>query len=372
MMLTGLSGNEIYCLAKKGYAPGNIVVGNSVYSLGFVRSLTSGFQTLAGGELDSITELISDGRHAAIKRMEEEALHHAAHGLTGVTSDLKKVGNLMEFLAIGSAVKGLEQPGQFFTTACSGQDLYCQMDAGYEPRHFVIGNVAYALGVGRGLLSAFRGLAGGEVKQLSDMYNHTRHLALQRLEKEAKERGANAVVDVITKIIPFGPGVKEMLMVGTASHNPALGNPDRPATSELTGEELWNLTQLGYAPLRLVLGTSVYALGVGGGVVAFLRSFQRGEVNAVTRLIYEARENCLDHINKEAKEIGADGVIGAKLFIYEIGSSFVEVLAIGTAIKKNPAVHTESEQLLPQSIIRDRDTFFDTEHKLSERALERH
>ena len=32
-------------------------------------------------------------------------------------------------------------------------------------------------------------------------------------------------------------------MVGTASHHPALGNPTRPITSELTGEELWNLAK---------------------------------------------------------------------------------------------------------------------------------
>src|SRR5437867_24538 len=36
MMMSGLSGNEIYCLAQKGWTPGNIVVGNSVYSLGFL------------------------------------------------------------------------------------------------------------------------------------------------------------------------------------------------------------------------------------------------------------------------------------------------------------------------------------------------
>src|ERR671924_2357563 len=99
MMLTGLSGNEIYCLAQKGWAPGDVVVGNSVYSLGLVRGFTSGLQTLAGGELTSVTELISDGRHAALKRMEEEAGHQGAHGLTGVTSDLKKVSGLLEFLA---------------------------------------------------------------------------------------------------------------------------------------------------------------------------------------------------------------------------------------------------------------------------------
>jgi uncharacterized protein YbjQ (UPF0145 family) len=371
MLLTGLSGNEIYCLAQKGWSPSDLVLGNSVHSLGVVRGLASGFQTMAGGELTNITELISDGRHAAIKRMEEEASRHNASGVTGVTSDLKKVSGLIEFLAIGSAVRSTTHTGPFFTTACSGQDLYCQIDAGYEPRHFVIGNVAYALGVGRGLMGALRGFSGGEVKEFSQMYNHTRHLALQRLEAEAKQRGANAVVDVMTHILPFGPGVKEMLMVGTASHNPVLGNPDRPVTSELTGEELWNLTTLGYQPLRLMLGTSVYALGFSGGVSTFFRSFSRGEIDAVTRLVYEARENALDHIRREAEEINADGVIGVKLYISEIGSSFVEVLAIGTAIRLNRECKTLSPQLVPQAIIRDRDTFFDRELQPAAQTLER-
>ena len=115
------------------------------------------------------------------------------------------------------------------------------------------------------------------------MYNHTRHLALERLEDEAAERGANAVVDIITRIIPFGPGVREMLMVGTALAPPAVrAARARPVTSELTGEELWNLTQMGYAPLRLLLGTSVYALGFAGGIAAFFQSFARGEVDEVT------------------------------------------------------------------------------------------
>src|SRR5262245_3832184 len=371
MIISGLSGNEVYCLAMKGWAPGNIVVGNSVYSLGVVRGVTSGFRTLAGGEISSVTELISDGRHAAVKRLEEEAGNQGAHGLTGVTSDLKKIGGLMEFIALGSAIKGSEHKGPFFTTACSGQDLYCQMDAGYEPRHFVIGNVAYALGVGRGILGALRSFAGGEVKQFSDMYNHTRHLALERLEAEAKAIGANAVVDIETQIQPFGAGAREMLMVGTASHNPVLGNPDRPVTSELTGEELWNLAKMGYQPLRLVLGTSVYALGFARGIGAFFSSLSRGEVNSVTRLVYEARENCLRHIEDESKRIGADAVLGVKVFIYEIGSSFVEVMAIGTAIKKNPALKTQTDVLPPQAIIRDRDTFFDETHKLGERELGR-
>lgn len=370
MIVSGFSGNEIFCLAEKGWTPGSIVVGNSVQSLGFVGGITSGLRTIAGGEIVNLTELIVEGRHAAIDRLEKEAQEHGAHGVTGVASELKSLGGLREFIAIGSTVKGRSYVGPFFTTACTGQDLYCQIDAGYDPRHFVIGNVAYALGVSRGFFGFLRGFAGGEVKEFSDMYNHTRHLALERLEKEAKARGANAVVDIHTHIIPLGAGAQEMLMVGTASYHPIFGELDRPVTSELTGEELWNLARLGYAPVRLLLGTSVYSLGVARGIGAFFQGFSRGEVDGVTQLIYEARANCISLIEREAQQIGADAVIGIKVHIYKIGSSYVEVMAIGTAIKKTEGISTQSAQLIPQAIIRDRDTFFDQTHD-TEQKLER-
>lgn len=365
MIVSGFSGNELFCLAEKGFAPGSIVVGNSVQSLGFVGGLSSGLKTIAGGEIANLTRLITEGRHAAIDRLEKEAQTHGAHGVTGVTSDLKTLGGLREFIAIGSAVKGIDHAGPFFTTACTGQDFYCQLDAGYEPRHFVMGNVAYALGVSRGFMGFLKGFAGGEVKQFSDMINHTRHLALERIEKEALDRGANAVVDIHTHIIPIGAGAREMLMVGTASYHPAFGKPARPVTSELTGEELWNLTKMGYGPVRLLLGTSVYSLGFTGGIGAFFKGLARGEVDNVTQMIYKARENCLAHIEAEAKEIGADAVIGIKVYIYEMGSGFVEVMAIGTAIKKMDGLGTKSAALIPQAIIRDRATFFDDTHHMS-------
>ena len=43
-------------------------------------------------------------------------------------------------------------------------------------------------------------------------------------------------------------------------HHPALPPEfkNAPVTSDLTCEEMWNLASLGYAPLKLVLGTAVY------------------------------------------------------------------------------------------------------------------
>ena len=360
MIVSGLSGNELYCLAQKGWMPGGIVVGNSVQSLGFVGSISSGLRTLSGGEITNLTQLITDGRHAALARLEQEAKTQNAEGVTGVTSELRQLAGYQEFIAIGSAIHSNPQDSAFFTTACSGQELYCQLDAGFAPRHFVMGNVVYALGLGRGVSSFMRAVAGGEVKEISHLFNLTRHLALERLENEARVCGANAVVDINTSIHPFGPGAREMLMVGTASHHPLLGDQlARPVTSELTGEELWNLAKMGYAPLRLLLGTSVYSLGFVQGIGAFLSGFSRGEVNSVTQLIYEARANCLAHIHEEAESIGADAVVGVKIHIYELGSGLVEVLAIGTAVKRLQGIKTTTDVLIPQAIIRDRDTFFD-------------
>ena len=49
--MTGLSGNELYCLALKGYSGGDLVLGNSVHSLGFLGGLGSLFQSAFGGEV---------------------------------------------------------------------------------------------------------------------------------------------------------------------------------------------------------------------------------------------------------------------------------------------------------------------------------
>ena len=132
MIISGLSGNEIYCLAKKGFAPGRIVVGNSVYSLGAVRGLTSGIRTLTGGEIHSLTELISDGRHAAIQRLEKEATDHQASGVTGVTSELKRSAACTSSSpwALRSTIA---RAAQFFTTACSGQDLSARSTPATSP-----------------------------------------------------------------------------------------------------------------------------------------------------------------------------------------------------------------------------------------------
>jgi uncharacterized protein YbjQ (UPF0145 family) len=227
MKTTGLSGNEIYCLDKIGYKAGDLLVGNSVHSLGLGRSIGSTFRAIAGGEVTQFTSLIEEGRSAALERMEKEAQTRGAVGITGVTSELVFHGTNIEFLSVGSSLHTKSNDGApekfTFSTSADGQDLYAQEDAGYKPLKFVFGNVAYSIGIASGILGAIKTLARGEVREFSDIFNKTRHLALERITNEAKKAGANAVVGIETTILPLmGSGLQEMLMIGTAAHNPRI------------------------------------------------------------------------------------------------------------------------------------------------------
>ena len=341
-IISGLSGNEMFCLKEKGLTAGNIVIGNSVFALGFIGSLGSGLTTLAGGEVTQVTQVIHDGRRESFTRMVNEARNHGGVGLTGVSSQLLFHGSNVEFLSIGSTVHDLsgdppDASAHIFSTSADRQELYCQMDCGFRPLQFVFGNVAYSIGLGGGIMGGLRSLGRGEVKEYSDVLNTTRHLALSRITSEARHAGANAVLGIQTSITPV-VGMQEMLMIGTASHNPALPATftQTPITSDLTNEEMWNVVKMGYCPLKLVLGVSVFSVGLVGGISAMFKSFVRGEISELTTMIYEARENALQKISSDAASCGADDVVGIKTYVYDLGGGIIELMAIGTAIKKMP------------------------------------
>jgi uncharacterized protein YbjQ (UPF0145 family) len=371
-IITGLSGNEIYCLNKQGFTPGDLVIGNSVISIGLIGSIGSGLKTLFGGEVTQVTRVILEGRQRAYARMQAEAERHGGIGITGVSNELIVHGTNIEFLAIGSCIHqaGAKTEQIEFSSSADGQTLYCQIDAGFVPKHFVFGNVAYSIGVGGGIVGSLKSLARGEIKEFSEIFNTTRHLALKRIKSEARAFGANAVVGIKTSILPLA-GMQEMLMIGTASTHPALaeGYSQSPITSDLTNEEMWGLIGQGYMPVQLVLGVSVYSLGLVGGITSFFKSFVRGEIHELTSLIYEAREQALARIAEDARRCNADEVVGIKTYVYNLGGGIIEFLAIGTAVKKMPNVATQSDTLLPQAIIRDQDTFINTAETTSASSL---
>jgi uncharacterized protein YbjQ (UPF0145 family) len=355
--LTGLSGNEIYCMRLKGLIPSGVVIGNSIQSMGLFGGVRSAFRGIVGGEIADVTQMIHEGRSAAYKRMRAEADREQVHGVVGVSSELRNLGGNSEFLFVGSGVRGAAGTAMF-TSAGDAQELYCHMDCGYEPKEFVFGNIAYSVGAIGGIAGTLKTLVRGEIKEFSDVFNATRHHALERLVSHARAVGANAVVGVRTNVLHF-VGFHEMYMSGTAALHPLLPADPRgtPVTSDLTGEELWSMTHLGYAPIKLLISTSVYSLGAISGIKAAFQSLAKGELNDLTSLVYEAREQVFDRVNREAAALGAEEVVGIKTYIVELGSGLVEIFAVGTAVRKLQGMAVKTPALPAQAIIRDKDTW---------------
>jgi uncharacterized protein YbjQ (UPF0145 family) len=344
-------------LALKQYSAGELVVGNSVNSMGFLGSLGAGRTNILGGEVPHVTQAIHEGRAAALARLTEEASLQGASGVAGVTGELRSFSGSTEFLFVGSCVHAKSPSEGMFTSAGDAQELFCHMDVGYEPVQHVFGNVAYSIGVGGGILGSLKTLARGEIQEFSDVFNRTRHAALDRVVGEARRGRANAVVGIRTTIQRWA-GTHEMMMAGTAACNPALP-ASAIVTSDLTGQELWAMTSLGYAPIKLLMSTSIYSLGLTGSFLAAFKSFTRGEISDLTRLVHDAREIAIDRLKSEADQLNAEDVVGVKTYIAELGHGLVEFMAIGTAVKKTAGVGVATPTLPVQAIVPDKDTWID-------------
>ena len=256
---SALNGNEVFCAHLLGYSPSDMIMGNSVFSMGIIGSIRSDVRNFIGGEAVTVTNMISEGRRLSLERFNKEMVQYNGAGATGVNSELVFHQGNIEFLSVGSAInKNADNDIPPFTTSADAQDLFCHWDAGYQPIGFVFGNVAYSIGIGRNIFGSIRKFARGEVKQYSGIFNTTRNLALQRIEADAKSKGANSIVGIETTISAVSTTqIHEMIMVGTASYNPQIASivpPENGVISNgLSAVETWNLARIGYAPIKLSL-----------------------------------------------------------------------------------------------------------------------
>lgn len=83
-------------------------------------------------------------------------------------------------------------------------------------------------------------------------------------------------------------------------------------------------------------GLIVRSRGIGGNVVAGLRTILGGEIHEYTQLLNESRSHALERMKDHAKQMGANAVVSVQFDSSEIGQSMTEVLAYGTAVLVEP------------------------------------
>jgi uncharacterized protein YbjQ (UPF0145 family) len=222
LFTSDLSVSEFLLVKEAGFDPMGLVVGSSIFHIGLqVAGPTS------SRELDVLSQAMYSARHLAMTRMEEEAHQLGADGIVGVRLDVGRYEwgpNMAEFIAIGTAVKhragALHRApnGRPFQSDLSGQEFWTLLRTGHRPVGMVMGSCVYHVGR-RG---PFRTIAqtgrNVEMPNFTQALYDARELAMQRMQTEAQELGAEGIVGVSLseKSHGWGSHVIEFFALGTA------------------------------------------------------------------------------------------------------------------------------------------------------------
>ena len=224
LFTSDLSVNEYLCIEKADFEPVGLVVGSSIYHIGYQQSAFRSNQ-----EMNVLTQAMYEARELAMTRMEEEADQLGADGIVGVRLDIGRYAwgsDIAEFIAIGTAIKHKggkvhrAPNGRPFTSDLSGQAFWTLMQTGKRPVGMVLGNCVYHV-AHRGALQTMRQAGRNvELEQYTQALYDARELAMERMQKEAEAIGDGVLGIVEVKLHEnnhgWGSNVIEFFAIGTA------------------------------------------------------------------------------------------------------------------------------------------------------------
>ncbi len=84
--------------------------------------------------------------------------------------------------------------------------------------------------------------------------------------------------------------------------------------------------------LGLVRGSSIRTRHLGHDILASLRGLVGGEIHEYTKLMAESREQVLDRLMDDARELGGNGIVGIRFSTSQIAAGAAELMVYGTAV----------------------------------------
>ncbi|MGH3770172.1 MAG: heavy metal-binding domain-containing protein, partial [Pseudonocardiaceae bacterium] len=227
LFTSDLSVNEFLLVREAGFRPLGLVLGTSIYHVGFQMGRWSSNQ-----EMTVLSQAMYHARELAMTRMQAEANQLGADGIVGVRLEIefKEFGaDLAEFIAVGTAVAADEpqapdgQPwrnnqDQPFTSDLSGQDFWTLIQAGYAPLGMVMGSCVYHIAHQRFWQAMSNIGQNVELPQFTEALYDARELAMSRMQTEAEHLAAAGIVGVQLLSLGhrWGGHTTEFFAVGTA------------------------------------------------------------------------------------------------------------------------------------------------------------
>jgi len=81
-----------------------------------------------------------------------------------------------------------------------------------------------------------------------------------------------------------------------------------------------------------VFGLVVRSRGLGGNIMASLRSIAGGEIHEYTSLLEDTRRQAIDRMVQNATMVGGNAVISMRFDSSELAGTMSEIVAYGTAV----------------------------------------
>ncbi len=86
-----------------------------------------------------------------------------------------------------------------------------------------------------------------------------------------------------------------------------------------------------------VFGLTVRSRNIGSQIGAGLKSILGGELAGMTKSLQESREQVIERMVKEAEAKGANAIVAMRFDTSEMGTTWTEICAYGTAVRARRA-----------------------------------
>ncbi len=222
LFTSDLTVNEYLLVEDAGFEPLGLVLGSSIYHVGYQRR-----RITTSHELTVLSEALYHARELAMERMTAEAEALGADGVVGVRLEAKGFqtsSHVAEFLAVGTAVRHRTETGHRpahgrpFTSDLSGQDFWTLLRTGARPVGLVLGSCVYSVASTTYVSNSWRIWRNVELPQFTQALYDARELAMIRMQHEARELSADGIVGVQLQEHQHGWGGRavEFFAIGTA------------------------------------------------------------------------------------------------------------------------------------------------------------
>jgi len=197
--------------------------------------------------------------------------------------------------------------GAPFGSDLTPQEAALVLRTGFRPIGVVVGSSFYHVGM------LFASFSDGELLALTQAYNTALDLAVRRLKLEAVALQAHGVVGVrlTMRRHEWAEHMIEVVVVGTAVRGDG-PVPHTPFTSDISGQEFWQLHEAGFAPRALVYGSSVWVVFTSQMDLVRMRSWSNVEMEHMANCVYRCRHAAMERLRRQAAGSGAGGVVGVR------------------------------------------------------------